>query len=254
MAGKIGERTLTEFQERNIRLMAVLLEHDVFDPRVVEFVRETELEYFALLDKIELLESKVNVDEKTSLLKYRPDYLTNIVKTVSRIYQGITLNGFSVSFVRFDIDDFSRFNSRYGHETGDRVLIAIAAILKESSRPTDYVIRFGGEEFDVLLPGTRREGAEAYTRKIFDRIARMSVPHESLSLKITVSAGISMIDYTLPERLIVEEKAVADSFVRLQAEADDALYDAKYQGKSRFCFYSPDKKEEYLKIRKLYVK
>ena len=81
----------------------------------------------------------------------------------------------------------------------------------------------------------------------------MSVSHEDDSLRVMVSAGISMIDFTLPEKMVIDEKAVADSFVRLQAEADDALYDAKYQGKSRFCFYSPDKKEEYLKIRKLYV-
>jgi diguanylate cyclase (GGDEF)-like protein len=188
------------------------------------------------------------------MVQCRPDYLTNIIKTVSRLYQGITLNGSSVSFVRFDVDDFSRFNSRHGRETGDRVLVAIASILKESSRPTDYVIRFGGKEFDVLLPGTRREGAETYTRKIFEKIERMSVSHEDDSLRVMVSAGISMIDFTLPEKMVIDEKAVADSFVRLQAEADDALYDAKYQGKSRFCFYSPDKKEEYLKIRKLYVK
>jgi diguanylate cyclase (GGDEF)-like protein len=254
MAPGNKNRKLTEFQERHIRMMAVLLEHDVFDLRIVEFVREAELEYFSLLDKIKFLESKINIDEKTSLLKYRPDYLTNILKTVSRIYHGLTMNNFHVSFVRFDIDDFSRFNSRYGHDIGDQVLVALATTIKESSRPTDYVIRFGGEEIDALLPSTAREGAEAYAGKIFGRIAQMTIPRDGEILKVTLSAGISTMDYALPENMIINEASVADSFSRLQAEADDALYDAKFQGKNRFCIYSADKKEEYLKIRRLYVK
>ena len=254
MAPGNKNRKLTEFQERHIRMMAVLLEYDVFDLRIVEFVREAELEYFSLLDKIKFLESKINIDEKTGLLKYRPDYLTNILKTVSRIYQGLRMNNFHVSFVRFDIDDFSRFNSRYGHDIGDQVLVALATIIKESSRPTDYVIRFGGEEIDALLPSTPREGAETYAGKIFGRIAQMTIPRDGETLKITVSAGISTMDYAVPENMIINEASVADSFSRLQVEADDALYDAKFQGKNRFCIYSADKKEEYLKIRKLYVK
>jgi diguanylate cyclase (GGDEF)-like protein len=247
-------RELTEFQERNIRLMAVLLEHDVFDPRVIEFVRDAELEYFSLVDKIKVLDSKVNIDEKTSLLKYRPDYLTNIIKTVSRIYHGMTAKSFHVAFVRFDIDDFSRFNNRYGHEVGDKVLVEIAQAMKSSSRPTDYVIRFGGEEFDALLPGTRKDGAEVYVRKIFEKLSQLAIPYGNERLKVTVSAGISILDYALPDNRIINDPSVAECFTQLQIEADNALYDAKYQGKNRYCFFCEDKKEEYSKIRKLYVK
>ncbi len=246
---------LKDFQLRNIQLIAQLYRAGVIDDDIVETIRLGELEYFSLLDKYQLLEEKVNIDEKTNLLKFKKDYLCNIVKTASRIfYDGFRQMYYHVSFVRFDIDDFSVFNNRYGHDVGDKVLIEIANILKTNSRPTDYVIRFGGEEFDVILPATDIEGAKMYVGKIIDKIRRTSVEHKGENLKVTVSAGISSIAFRFVEQKILDNKKLEEDYQKLQYEADNALYEAKYLGKDRFSVYDPSKKEEYAKIRKLYVK
>ena len=107
---------LKDFQVRNIQLITQLFKAGVIDDDIVETIRLGELEYFSLLDKYSLLEQKVNVDEKTNLLKFKRDYLNNIVKTASRIfYDGFRQMYYHISLVRFDIDDFSRFNNQYGN-------------------------------------------------------------------------------------------------------------------------------------------
>jgi two-component system cell cycle response regulator len=246
---------LKDFQLRNIELLTKLYESGAISDDIVEIIRLGELEYFNLLDKYNLLEQKVNIDEKTNLLKFKKDYLTQIVKTASRIfYDGFKQMAYHISFVRFDIDDFSRFNNKYGHDVGDKVLIEFANILKSNSRPTDYVIRFGGEEFDVILPATEIEGAKVYASKILSKTREMSINHGKEELKVTVSAGISGISYRFVLQKVLDEKEIEENFNKLQIEADNALYEAKFLGKDRFCVYDPAKKEEYAKIRKLYVK
>jgi len=105
------EQLLDDFQLRHIQILTHLMANDAIDDEVVENLRKSELDYFALLNKYHLLEQKVNIDEKTNLLKYKKDYLTEIIKTASRIYFGTDSVNYNVSFIRFDIDDFSLFNN-----------------------------------------------------------------------------------------------------------------------------------------------
>ncbi len=254
MKPKQEERTLTEFQMRNIHVLTHLLNYDAVTDDIVETLRSSELDYFSLLDKYKLLEKKINIDEKTNLLKYRNDYLVTIIKTASRIFFGIKGIIYPISLVRFDIDDFSQFNNRYGHDIGDKVLIEIASIIRENSRPTDYAIRFGGEEFDVILPSTDLKGASIYTKKILELTRKISIACENEKLSVSISAGISYIDYHFTEKKFLDPEEVDKLFQRLQNEADNALYEAKFLGKNQSCIYSPIKRDEYKKIRKLYVK
>lgn len=248
------EKELNKYQLRNIEILTHLLKHDAVTDEVVELLRQSELDYFSLLDKNRLLEKKINIDDKTNLLKFSNHYLTNIIKTASRIYFGIKFMEYHISFIRFDIDDFSNFNNKYGHELGDLVLIGIANIIKENSRPTDYVIRYGGEEFDVILPSTDPEGSLVYIKNIFEKINNFRVKYDNLELKVTVSAGISTLLYTFFDTKIKDEKEIEQLYKDLQIKADNALYEAKYLGKNRYCVYSDEKKSEYAKIRKLYFK
>ena len=78
--------------------MAVLLELGAVDDRIIEYLRESELDYFELEDKYKVLEEKINIDEKTSLLKFQKGYMTNILKTASRIYHGIRDKNYDISF------------------------------------------------------------------------------------------------------------------------------------------------------------
>lgn len=249
-----NEKELNGFQIRNIRLLTHLLAHDAVTDEIVDAIHQTELEYFSMLDKYHLLEQKVNVDEKTNLLKFKKDYLTNIVKTASRIYHGADPQKYNIAFIRFDIDNFSVFNNRYGHDLGDRVLIEIADIIRANSRPTDYVIRFGGEEFDVILPATDGQGAIIYLDKIFKKIHALSVEHQGEDLKVTVSAGVSHVVYDLSDTRLVMDRKIERDYECMQAGADDALYEAKYLGKDRYCVHEEGKAAWYRDVRDMYCK
>lgn len=121
----------------------------------------------------------------------------------------------------FDIDNFKHVNDTYGHNTGDDVLIAIADLTRLSLRKTDYIARWGGEEFLVLLPQTLPEDAFALAEKLRQRIEESSF---ILNLPITCSFGISRCH---PDLKIYE----------LIDRADNALYEAKKRGKNRIVLF-----------------
>ncbi len=134
--------------------------------------------------------------------------------------------GSSFSLILFDIDNFKQLNDTCGHQAGDDVLHDLAGILKSVSRETDVVVRYGGEEFIIVLPNT----PEQDTIHLADRI-RSSVennvflPDHAGGVHVTLSGGIA--SYPLN---------AADAKSLLNA-ADTALYSAKTTGKNRIvCF------------------
>jgi diguanylate cyclase (GGDEF)-like protein len=244
---------INDFQINTLKIISMLLEKDAVEDSILEELWKNELEYFSVLKKNKILSEKMNIDEKTGLLKYSDKYLTDIVKTASRIMNNNKFPYLEVAFVRFDIDDFSKFNNKYGHEFGDEVLKKITGIIKDCSRPTDYVIRFGGEEFDVILPSTGLAGAEVYVNKILDetRKARFDYGDEK-DLKVTISAGISTCRISVATAC--RQNNIQEEYKELQKKADDALYEAKSLGKNRFCIYSYTKHDQYQQIRSQYIK
>lgn len=119
-----------------------------------------------------------------------------------------------------DIDNFKRVNDTYGHLAGDRVLKEIGKCLSASVRTHDEVIRYGGEEFLIILYRTDREGAKAVGEKIRRNIENLKLG-EIPDLKITVSVGIAEFRGDLKEAIEVSDKA---------------LYEAKREGKNRVSF------------------
>ncbi len=117
-----------------------------------------------------------------------------------------------------DIDYFKRINDRRGHDAGDRVLQLISSIINKAIRPQDFLGRWGGEEFVVILPSTRKEFAIALAEKIrliiYDTIFEPENP-----LAVTASFGIS-------------EKLPDEDFASTFKRADSALYLAKAQGRN----------------------
>jgi diguanylate cyclase (GGDEF)-like protein len=235
-------------------ILTHLLSHDAVDDEVVEALRQAEMEYFTLLEKIRILEHRVNIDEKTNLLKYRDTYLSTIIKTASRVYHGMVDADYQISFLRVDIDDFSKFNNTYGHDVGDKILVEIAQIIRDASRPTDYVIRFGGEEIDVILPATSQDGAVVYLQRLLEKIRLIKLLCGKKELSVTVSAGLTFRAIDIGKSIVIHESDMTQIYSEIQHEADDALYEAKYKGKDRFCVFDPDKKDEYVRMRELYVK
>ncbi len=116
-----------------------------------------------------------------------------------------------------DIDHFKRVNDSWGHESGDLALSVVANALRERSRDTDFVARFGGEEFVILAPNLSREAVQAYAERLRQGIANIAIPPIG---HITLSFGIA-------------RRQPEDTGRDLFARADAALYRAKASGRNR---------------------
>ncbi|HHV37391.1 MAG TPA: diguanylate cyclase [Candidatus Cloacimonetes bacterium] len=123
-----------------------------------------------------------------------------------------------------DIDDFKKVNDTYGHDVGDIVLVECARIMKEQVRGTDYVGRWGGEEFLFILPDTNPRGAHVVIERIRKKIEKMSIPLNGATIKLTASFGLSFEYKDFDPKEMIEH-------------ADKALYEAKNSGKNRVIIY-----------------
>lgn len=128
-------------------------------------------------------------------------------------------NPFSVLFI--DLDHFKKINDTHGHEAGDIVLREIAGCLKRNSRESDLVGRIGGEEFSVFLPDTDLSGATRLAEKLRADIEARMPETPAGQLRVTASIGVAQSSHG--------NKTIAD----IQRQADQAMYEAKRQGRNR---------------------
>lgn len=127
-----------------------------------------------------------------------------------------------VSVLMLDLDHFKRVNDTYGHLAGDEVLGAFAKLVQSCLRKEDLLARYGGEEFVVLLPGTPASAAAALAERIRDKVALAPLRAAGHDVPITVSVGVtSEIGPKLP------------SLEAMLGRADEALYQAKAEGRNR---------------------
>jgi diguanylate cyclase (GGDEF)-like protein len=120
-----------------------------------------------------------------------------------------------------DLDHFKRTNDIYGHAAGDQVLAACAQCLRSQLRESDVLARFGGEEFIVYLPDTSADAAAATAQRLCDAVARLGVATNAGTLGATISIGLACI------------RKAGGSWTQWQHLADQALYEAKRQGRNR---------------------
>jgi diguanylate cyclase (GGDEF)-like protein len=129
--------------------------------------------------------------------------------------------GDPLALILADLDDFKLINDRHGHQTGDEVLRRFADVLRENVRDFDLPVRYGGEEFAVLLPETGVEGAERLARRLQGALLRLRLPEIGRDRPpVTASFGVA----AFPAARSAEE---------LLSAADGALYRAKAAGKNR---------------------
>jgi diguanylate cyclase (GGDEF)-like protein len=130
-----------------------------------------------------------------------------------------------LSLMMLDIDDFKIYNDRLGHQAGDKILKDLASLLKNQSRKMDYVCRYGGEEFTIILPQADRKEAFLIAERLRQDIEKQIFIHEEIlpQKKLTVSLGLASFpeDGSNPSELL--------------AYSDKALYQAKSKGKNSTC-------------------
>ncbi|MEN9567927.1 MAG: hypothetical protein RLZZ69_3123 [Cyanobacteriota bacterium] len=144
-----------------------------------------------------------------------------------------------ITLILGDLDYFKNYNDFYGHQAGDDCLKQVASALNlAAKRTSDLVCRYGGEEFALILPHTDEQGAIKVAKSAIAEVKKLRIPHSQslVSQYVTMSLGISC---QVPRPELQPKSAIA--------AADAALYQAKQQGRDRFCFsqlYSSEKISE----------
>jgi two-component system cell cycle response regulator len=134
--------------------------------------------------------------------------------------------GRTISLVMLDLDRFKELNDTYGHPFGDHVLQTLGDILHTFLRTTDAPCRYGGEEFALVLTETGEEGAKTTAERIRTRIADFPFRPKDKHIQVTASIGIACSAIFDGDSLSVMGMITA---------ADDALYQAKHDGRNRVC-------------------
>lgn len=130
-----------------------------------------------------------------------------------------------IALILADVDCFKAYNDHYGHHAGDLCLQQVAVVLREGvRRPRDFVARYGGEEFVIILPNTDIGGAELVARQLQEAMQARYIVHEYSSAGHCVSLSFGVAALIPGGR---------DSPLELFNAADQALYDAKRQGRNR---------------------
>lgn len=137
----------------------------------------------------------------------------------------------NVAFILCDIDEFKKFNDKFGHDTGDFVLIHVSSILNNVSPSDALVARLGGEEFIILCAFMDEEEAIKVVANIVQTVADTPLLYDKRSHRVTISAGVcyspSMIDLSTA-----------------MSQADKAMYEAKTNGRNRFVITASRAKED----------
>ena len=172
-------------------------------------------------------------DERDSLRRdAQIDPLTNVLNRRSleaTVRQRCQLRErFGVLFL--DLDHFKQVNDRFGHDSGDRVLIAVANVIKNGLRPGDIIGRYGGEEFVAIVAGAGPESARLVAERLRQAVEEMVPPAPGPS-RVTISIGTTVFD---PRQL-------EETPQELVHRADLALYAAKRGGRNRVVMVPPGK-------------
>lgn len=134
-----------------------------------------------------------------------------------------------LSCLFLDIDFFKSINDKYGHQGGDQVLAQVAATIKKQLRSNDVLARYGGEEFVALMSQSGNESACEIAERIRASVENLPISYNDQAIQVTLSVGSA----TFSSNANSASKPAADIAAKLIQSADDALYQAKRNGRNR---------------------
>jgi diguanylate cyclase (GGDEF)-like protein len=180
------------------------------------FAFEALLLAFALFEQWRAVERDAYVDPLTRLANRR-----GLERALAAEREHAARTHSPYALLILDIDHFKKYNDRYGHIEGDRILAQVASAFAHALRGIDCAARYGGEEFIALLPGTDTEGALALGKRVRDAVRALAIEHvDSEEGIVTVSIGAACAREGEPD-------------ASLLMRADAALYAAKHGGRNR---------------------
>ena len=204
-----------------------------------------------LMIAIENIRQKMEITEKNRALSRAAstDALTNLnnraalderlKEEINRVkrYGSAKVKDFCLLFI--DLDNFKHYNDTFGHQIGDYVLAAFGQILKQTAREVDFVARFGGDEFIMLLPETTIKGAKQVCDRLLEKLRENNGFIEQISLYLDREVYLEEDKYLSCSIGVVNYNCIRNYSVDLIFQkADAALYKAKNNGKSRYIIAS----------------
>lgn len=181
-------------------------------------LNESTLEMQEMRDNIENLKREALTDSLTNLANRKA-----FDREIKNRMAESASSGKPLSLLMVDIDHFKQFNDTYGHQVGDQVLRLVANVLHGAVKPYEMVSRYGGEEFAIVLPGSKLREAEKIANKLREKIAVKDIFNQAKQENmghLTISIGTAQYKETEPQANFIER-------------ADRALYKAKELGRNK---------------------
>ncbi|MFU8790117.1 MAG: GGDEF domain-containing protein [Methylobacter sp.] len=150
----------------------------------------------------------------------------SLEQEAARLLARCTRTGDTLAVMMLDIDHFKSVNDNYGHQIGDEILRRLAAVAQQGIRSDDYFARYGGEEFCIMLPSTAEKEAWTIADRLRQNYGALMMEFDGEIVRSTVSIGIA------------DSIRIGLDFNALIAAADQAMYQAKQQGRNRVVMYS----------------
>lgn len=211
-----------------LHLKHIMEDIDFFKKQEQKLDTDTMESVKTLTQRIESLETEARMIRATYMEHKEKAYVDALTQLPNRLaYEKRSAQEYArwqrysnaLSMAVCDLDFFKKINDSYGHAAGDKVLSKVGELFNKTLRSTDFSCRFGGEEFVILLPETNVDAAKRAMEKVRMRIEESPFHFRGERVQVTISIGIS-------------EFATGDTLEQVFERADQAMYEAKHQGRN----------------------